>query len=203
MLTSRVWNGKGVSPFKVNVDCLPDGKKGDYEVSHFLIKRNDPFFCAIETPSGRYVRLTHKGSVVMSDTFMERRTNSVFCDTAHGDVLVGGLGIGLVLMDIQDSPAVDSITVVEKSQDVIDLIAPHLPLNGKVNIICGDVWSFDPGEDRYDVVYMDIWEFINSDVYEDEMLPLKERYRHFLKASNEAYVACWAEEEAENNERLF
>lgn len=100
--------------------------------------------------SGRYlrescrenmVRLSRRGSVVMSDTMMEKRTNREFCDEAHGDVLVGGLGIGMILMAIQDNPAVNSITVLEKHQEVIDMVAQQLPLNKKVKIICADVFE--------------------------------------------------------------
>ena len=40
----------------------------------------------------------------MSNTYMERWTNMNFCDYAHGDVLIGGLGIGLIILAIQDNP---------------------------------------------------------------------------------------------------
>ena len=37
-----------------------------------------------------------------------------FCCYAHGDMLIGGLGIGMIILAIQDNPEVKSITVIEK-----------------------------------------------------------------------------------------
>lgn len=63
-----------------------------------------------------YVRLFDKmkKQVVMSDTPMEKHTNQEFLDAAHGDVLIAGLGIGLIVMPLLDDPEITSITVVEK-----------------------------------------------------------------------------------------
>ena len=67
-----------------------------------------------------------------------------FCTHAHGDVLIGGLGIGLIILAIQDNPEVHSITVIEKNQEVIDMVATQLPLNEKVKIIQADVFLWKP-----------------------------------------------------------
>ena len=50
----------------------------------------------------------------------------------------------MILMAIHDNEAVKSITVLEKHQEVIDMIAPQLPLNDKVKIICADVFEWKP-----------------------------------------------------------
>ena len=80
---------------------------------------------------GTYIRLTHNGECVMSDTNMEQRTNLRFCLKAYGDIIIGGLGIGMIIMAIQDKPEVKSITVIEKNQEVIDLVASQLDFNKK------------------------------------------------------------------------
>ena len=79
--------------------------------------------------------------LMMSDTEMERRTNRGFYLYANGDVLVGGLGIGMVLLAVQAKEDVNSVTVVELHQEIIDLVAPQLELNNKVNVICGDIFE--------------------------------------------------------------
>mgnify|MGYP000786328328 FL=1 len=38
----------------------------------------------------------------MSDTPMEKETNRDFVHNAHGNVLIGGLGIGLIILAIQN-----------------------------------------------------------------------------------------------------
>ena len=68
-------------------------------------------------------------------------TNMDFCCNAYGDVLIGGLGIGMIILAIQDKSKVKSITVIEKNQEVIDIIAPQLKFNDKVKIICADVFE--------------------------------------------------------------
>lgn len=145
-------------------------------------------------PVGKYARLCINSNVVMSETPMEHRTNMTFVRDAHGDVLIGGLGIGMILLAIQDKDSVHSITVVEKNQDVIDAVYPQLPVNQKVSLICDDVYTWKPDK-KYDCIYMDIWNFVNSDVYE-EMKTLKRKYGHFLKPQSESphrFNMCWAE----------
>lgn len=183
---------------------LQDRKAGDFELSHFSIESNDLYALLHGMPNGKYIRLTHRGSVVMSDTGMEKRTNSAFCRKAHGKVLIGGLGIGLILLAVQDKEDVEHIIVIEKNQEVIDLVADQLPLNDKVEIVNGDVFDYVP-QDKYNTIYMDIWNFINSDVYEKQMKPLMSRYRKYLVKKTEdaeRYIDCWCRNEAKKNIRL-
>ena len=67
--------------------------------------------------AGTYTNLYVDGSIMMSDTPMEQGTNLEFIRKAHGDVLIGGLGIGLILYNLRekvDKGIVTSITVMEK-----------------------------------------------------------------------------------------
>ena len=100
-------------------ELLEDRQIGDWKLERFFIDKNN--FSAIISgiSPGTYVRLLHKGSCVMSNTSMEKRTNADFCIHAHGDVLIGGLGIGMIVLAIQDKPEVKSITVIEKNQEVV------------------------------------------------------------------------------------
>lgn len=126
------------------VELLSPAEKGQFKLDHFEITESTFRAILMGITPGKYVRLRCGGEVVMSDTPMERRTNSEFVMNAHGDVLVGGLGIGLVLMAIQDKENVNNITVIEKNQEVIDIVASQLPLNKKVTIVCGDVFKWKP-----------------------------------------------------------
>lgn len=187
-------------------DLLEERQIGDWKLEKFTIDSNN-FAAKVQgiTPVS-YIRLLHKGECVMSDTNMEKRTNMDFCINAYGDILIGGLGIGMIILAIQDNPEVKTITVIEKNQEVIDMIVSQLHFNEKVNIICDDVfkWKPDP-EMKYDMSYMDIWNWINKDVYEKEMKPLKRRYAKFLKSKKENpryYNKCWAEQEVKTGKRL-
>ena len=107
--------------------------------------------------------------------------------------------IGMIIMAIQDNESVKSITVIEKNPDVIAAVKDQLPLNDKVRIIEGDVYTYVPDR-KYDCVYMDIWGDISEDTYTD-MVKLKRKYGHFLKPLSESpkrFNKCWAEYNAKN-----
>ena len=95
-------------------EILKDKQVGEWKLEHFQIKPGNLYAFKNGIAPGNYVRLCHNGQIVMSNTHMERWTNMNFCDYAHGDVLIGGLGIGLIILAIQDNPEVHSITVIEK-----------------------------------------------------------------------------------------
>ena len=77
------------------------------------------------------------------------------------------------------------------------MIATQLNFNEKINIVCADVFEWKPESSiKYDVSYMDIWNYVNEDVYEKEMKLLKRRYARFLRPKKEnpnRYNRCWAE----------
>ena len=187
-------------------ELLQPAECGNFKISHFEVTSKDIRAAIDGIYPGRYVKLTENGRVVMSNTDMEKRTNREFCNCANGDVLIGGLGIGMIIMAIQDNPAVNSITVLEKNQEVIDLVASQLEFNDKVNIIHADVFSWKPARgQKFDCIYMDVWEYINEDIYREEMLSLKRKYAHYLKPKDESpkrFNKCWAEWNAKNGRRL-
>lgn len=186
---------------------LTDGRNGDWSIEHYLITENNIRAMFDGIPIGEYVRLTHRGKCVMSNTPMEKRTNSDFVVRAHGDVLIGGLGIGMIILPIQEGEDVRSITVLEKSREVIDLVKNQLPLNKKVNVVNADVFACKPQNGkRFDCIYMDIWDGINTEIYKNQMIPLKRRYGHYLKkkdVSPRRFNKCWAEWNAKTGHRLF
>ncbi|MCU6748075.1 hypothetical protein OCV51_10495 [Faecalicatena acetigenes] len=190
--------------YKDMTEILKDGKVGDFELSHFEIGENDLYAMLHGIPKGRFIRLTRRGEVVMSDTDMEKRTNAAFIRNAHGKVLIGGLGIGLIILAIQDKEEVEQIIVVEKNKEVIDLVGSQLPLNSKVAIVNDDVFEYKP-DLKYNTIYMDIWNYINEDVYREEMKPLINRYRKYLVPQSEdenRYIDCWCKYQAKNGIRI-
>lgn len=191
--------------YKNMPSILKDGIVGDFELQHYEISDNN-FYATIRCgiPPGRYIRLINGFNCVMSDTPMEKETNRDFVCNAHGNVLIGGLGIGLIILAIQDKEDVKHITVVEKNCEVIELVGKQLPLNFKVNIINDDVFEYKPLF-KYNTIYMDIWNYINEDVYKEQMKPLISRYRRYLVPKTEdenRFIDCWCKKQAKNGERI-
>lgn len=193
--------------FKDMTELLHDDCINDVSIEHFEITQKDLRAIFQGIPLGKYVRLMRRNELLMSNTPMEERTNIEFCQKAYGDVLIGGLGIGMIIAAIQDNPVVSSITVIEIDQDVIDLIKNQNILNDKVHIICDNVFTWKPNKStKYDCIYMDIWSYINNEIYHNEMKPLKRKYGHYLKPLSESpnrFNLCWAERNAKHGIRLY
>jgi len=152
--------------------------------------------------AGSYVKLVDKKyhEIVMSDTAMERQTNSEFLRKANGHVLIGGLGIGMILLAAQEKPEVQTITVIEKYQEVIDLLMPTLPINNKVKIINDDIFTWKPTQ-KYDTIYMDIWNNITSDCW-PEHTKLARKYGHYLNRDNPKYwYGSWRKKDFKPKEK--
>lgn len=90
---------------------------------------------------------------IMTNSEKEWDTNQEFIQNAKGDVLMVGLGIGYVLPFILNK--IDSIDIVEKYQEVIDLAQIfHAVHDPKVKIIHADGITYTP-EKQYDTIWWD------------------------------------------------
>jgi spermidine synthase len=141
-------------------DIVPPGEKGVAAISHYEVSRLDSLrdlMSGIRTDPGRICILRVNKETMMSDTHAEHWSNYQILREARGNVLIAGLGIGMVLQGIVKKPEVQSVTVVEKYQDVIDLVGPTVPKN-KVTIIHGDIFTWRPAVGtKFDTIYFDIW----------------------------------------------
>jgi hypothetical protein len=89
-------------------------------------------------------------------------------DLAYGDVLITGLGFGIMLRLLEKKKEVKSITVLEISQDVIDAFLQHNKISSKTKIICTNASNYT--DDKvYDGVFLDhyedqVYEWKNRDI---------------------------------------
>jgi hypothetical protein len=78
---------------------------------------------------------------------------SELLDIEFNSILVGGLGTGNIPYVCQDFAQVD---VIENDQNVIDITSQLNHLGENVNIINGDIFTFEPTK-TYDIIVIDIW----------------------------------------------
>jgi phospholipid N-methyltransferase len=78
---------------------------------------------------------------------------SELLDIEFNSILVGGLGTGNIPYVCQDFAQVD---VIENDQNIIDITSQLNHLGKNVNIINGDIFTFEPTK-TYDIIVMDIW----------------------------------------------
>jgi len=180
-------------------DIIPQSIKGIARVEHVQITQEAVeymrlrFFITggreVPTPAGDYCQLFVGSTLMMSDTRMEKNTNAGVVLEARGHVFIAGLGLGMILVPILAKPDVTRVTVVEKHQDVIDLIAPHFQ-DPRLEIIHSDIFEFKPEKgSKFDVIYFDIWPSMSADNL-PEMRRLEARFRKFK--SQDGWMDCWA-----------
>lgn len=171
----------GMSVYTNVVERVPVGKLGSAAVVHdepSALNRMWGAFRGMPLGRPKYARLVVNGETVMTDAEFERLTNLEFIRNVAGDVLIGGLGLGLILDPILNKQSVTSVTVVEINPDVIGLVGPAFKDHPKISIVQGDVYQWRPTV-YYGTIYFDIWNYFNSDVSR-LAAKLHRRYRKHL-----------------------
>ncbi|MEN6313275.1 MAG: rRNA adenine N-6-methyltransferase family protein [Clostridiaceae bacterium] len=173
---------------------IPENKVGCARIEHFIVDKHGSELSMLRreyVPEGKYTRLIVNGHIMMSNTPMEKGTNIDVIRFSHGKVLIAGLGIGMILTEILENEKVESVTVIEKYKDVIDLVAPSFN-SPKLKIIHADIMEWKPDKgDYYDTIYFDIWPDICTDNL-DEIKTLHLRARYWKNKSNpHVWVDSW------------
>ena len=89
-----------------------------------------------------------------------------------GDVLVGGLGLGLAVSILARRSRVN-ITVIERSAEVISLVQPFLPKNGRIKVVHADLFEYLRGCSRiFRWAFYDIWQADSEHVFFGTVAPL-------------------------------
>jgi hypothetical protein len=194
--------------FPVMSEILKPAESDHFEIRHIAITKEDLELCILRDAingrrdylgqkPGTIVQLVRKPALIMmSDTAMERRTSYDILWHATGHVLIAGLGLGMVALGIQGKEDVESVTVIEIEPEIIDLVVPQLPLNEKVAVVGGDIFTwYPPNGVKFDTIYFDIWDSMCADNYE-EMKRLKRRFARRLNRENpHCWMKCWWEDE--------
>jgi hypothetical protein len=191
-----------VDLFPEMANLVPERAQGRASVQHITVDaEGGRTACYVygefknPSPPGTYVslRVTNdagESQVMMSDFHYERATCEEVVRRAHGDVLVAGLGLGMILHPILKKESVRAVTVIEKYQDVVDLVLPTLPTSEKLKVLLDDIYTWKPRRGKcYDVIWFDIWPDIEATRL-PEMARLHRRFRRYL---NRANPACWME----------
>lgn len=132
------------------------------------------------------------GNEWMTLTPVDLDTSDEAIDAAHGRVVTFGLGLGYYAYMCARKPEVESITVIERSPDVIRLfrkhILPQFEHSEKVRIIESDAFEYAehkmPAE-RYDVAFVDTWRDASDGA------PMRERMKPLEKLSPDTRFLYW------------
>lgn len=78
-------------------------------------------------------------------------------DLAYGDVLLTGFGFGILASWLASKPEVTSVTVVEISQDIVDVFLQNNTLNEKIKVIIADASEYKTDQ-HFDCLFLDHYE---------------------------------------------
>ncbi len=197
---------------------VPEGASGAWRIERFTVSAASAGIEMLRAsthggrgvPEGAYTRLVCRGHTVMSDTPDERRDHAMFVRRAHGDILITGLGLGMVLQAClerrtalggdPDAPfvecgpsgyAVAHATVVERSEDVLALAGPHYQARygDRLTLVCADALTWQPPRGAaWDVAWHDIW----PDLSTDNLAEMARIRRHYARRMR-GWQGCWGE----------
>lgn len=196
---------------------IPDGTYGSWELKTMTLAPCEAFVCNDFQvfPDGRMIpqigyfpRAYHYPAVLEHGrewmTLMPNETVTTMpaVELAHGHVLTYGLGLGYFAFMASEKQAVSSVTVVERSPDVIALfreqILPQFPNRKKIRLVCADAFAYAKehlAHERYDFVFADIWHDVGDgrELYlrmkELEVLSPSTQYAYWLENSIRCYLA--------------
>lgn len=193
-----------MATFQPMFKVIPEGIEGDCTVSHFGVDEQAARATSLRAvvtgrrdayvAPGVYCQLTVKGALMMSDTSMEKRSNLEVVRMSRGNVLIAGLGLGMVLLPILEKDSVTSVTVIEKYADVVKLVEPSIRKaagehSSKLKVIVADIFEWQPPKaEKWDTIYFDIWPTICLDNLE-EMTTLHRKFAR--KHAPGAWVDSW------------
>ena len=134
------------------------------------------------------------GNEWMTLTPVDLDTSDEAIDRAHGRVVTFGLGLGYYAYMVSEKESVESITVVEKSPDVIALfkeyILPQFSHPEKVRIVNADAFEYAertmPAE-HFDVAFVDTWRDASDGA------PMYERMKALEHLSPDTEFLYWIE----------
>jgi len=188
-----------MAAYEPMVNHVPAGNAGDICVRHREVTPEESQISRLRTlmtgesstPPGTYCQLYVRGTLMMSDVPFEQKTNREFVRRARGDVLLAGLGIGMVLVPVLNKPEVSSVTVIEKYRGVIELVQPYVA-HPKLDVQLADIFEWQPPKGQsWDTLYFDIWSNITTDSLR-EITKLKRKFARRKKPGG--WMGAWLED---------
>jgi len=132
---------------------IPEGTNGNFSIE----KRTTDFLAGRSVPQDTYTVLVDDAiDNIMQDTPDEYNEHQPLWDNATGDVLIGGLGIGFIIQKLMDNSNVNTVTIVEKHQEVIDLVWSSCPKDDTIILVHDDIETWNPTQ-TFDCGWFDTW----------------------------------------------
>jgi hypothetical protein len=173
---------------RIEVD-IPEGTSGDYEIAIYTDETTEKDWqlylsmpkCANESSDSWTVLLKENCLMpIMQNSDAEYVEHQWLWNNATGDVLIGGLGLGMCHQPLIDNEAVTSVTIIEVAQDVVDLVWEDCAKDDTFSVVVADFETWTPPENSsFDTVWGDSWLVDNSMTYSEYRTFMTERYSQY------------------------
>ena len=167
------YDGTNFEIIKETKTSIEDGET-QYTISHLKYKSD---------VLHRYYNSEYSAKVKVGDCTDCGFDASAFDGVTWGDILVLGLGLGVVPEYIKNVKTPTSIDVVEEDQEIIETIDY---INSDINLINHDEWSYNTNK-KYDIVIADLWAE-PDDISEDHKTALENNYKINLKTGGKIII---------------
>lgn len=134
----------------------------------------------------------------MSDSLMELHQMGEFIRGAHGTVLVGGLGLGIVVRLLARNRRVKNVDVIERSADVIR-IATSQRMPSRVRVHRDDVYRWLEARlgrsyPLTSCIFLDMWQGTGEATWAEEVAPARRIIGARMGRLGNIRTTCWAED---------
>ena len=196
-------------PYYKNIR-IPNARFGRWELKYEHYKAYEAFVCdeMILKPDFReiqrigffdsdfsYPAVMEDGHEWMAIKPNETATITFAVNAAHGRVATFGLGMGYYPYLVHLKPDVESITIIERSADVIELfkmhVLPQFDHPEKVRIVQADAFEYAAKQmpaERFDYAFADTWRDVSDG------LPMYLRMKKLERLNPATEFSYWVEE---------
>ena len=175
---------------------IPDGESGNYKVEAATTTTGEPSWLNYVNYAGvqegdytvLYQKFGESWLNIMQDSHREYDEHEWLRSRLSGDILIGGLGLGVCQVGMMARGwDITSVTIVEKEQDVIDLVWEHCAKDDRFSIVHADINTWTPPEgSSWDVGWFDTW--LTHDLDADGNLMTVDGYRNMIETRYGSYV---------------
>jgi len=183
---------------------LPEARSGSMQIRHKIIQGRipivgarqailrglNPVYITLTEPLQIHELVEDETSVWMTDRPEELNQIGEMVNTINpkGNCLVGGLGLGILAECLRTRRGVETVTVVERSPDVINLCWRE---GDDCDIHEGDITQFLQTCSQFDHYFLDTWQETREATWWTQVMPLRRIIANRFGIQN---VWCWAED---------
>lgn len=141
---------------KIERDLMNENFDYEFELSYSGLVENTSY----EENKYFISLLNSEGKLLMSDSNSMLKICKPYLDAFNGEVLISGMGLGVLILPLLNDVTITKIDIVEKDLDIINYVynnrLENLDISNKINVINEDIFTFTT-TNNYDYILLNHW----------------------------------------------